>query len=181
MIKNINEKNSLLVIIDIQESFRNIMKNYKDILIRTKILSKSFDLFNIPVIITEQYPKGLGKTAQEVDNENYKHFEKTKFSIFTDEMKNYLKEKNKENIIIVGMETHVCVYQSTRDLLNEGYNVTLIEDALGSRHKTNHKNALRQMSKWGANINNTESILFSLLADAKHPNFKEISKMVKEL
>lgn len=182
MKKNILKKdNSLLIVIDIQEAFRDIMEKYDFVVKRADILMKSAKIMNISTILTEQYPKGLGKTATELLDNSYRLFEKTKFSIFTKEIKKEIKKSKKKNIIIAGMESHVCVLQSTRDLLNNGYNVFIAEDALCSRRKFNHKNAIRQMDKWGANISNTESILFDMLVNSKDEDFKDISKMVKEL
>ena len=132
-------------------------------------------------IVTEQYPKGLGKTVSEVSNnlEGSVTYEKTSFSGCTSEVTSALKGLGRRRIIITGMETHVCVFQTTRDLLAQGYQVFVVGDAVCSRTKGNYLNGLSLMSSMGAVVTNTETVFFDLMKQAGTPLFKELSKLIK--
>ena len=146
-------------------------------------LLKVFEMYGIKKIATEQYPKGLGQSVDEIkenlDDENI--FSKTSFDAITDEVSSYLKENKITNVIITGAETHICVYQTVRRLLFEGYKVFVVEDAVSSFNKEQKDLGLKSMSDMGASLVNTEMLMFDLASDAKDENFKEISKMVKNL
>ena len=141
-------------------------------------MAKSMD---IPIIITEQYPKGLGETVSKLDVniEEIEKFEKNTFSGCIEEVIGYLKSKGRKKIIITGMETHVCVFQSVRDLIKEGYYVFVAADAVCSRTEENYKNGLDMMKDMGAVISNTETILFDMLKESGTPQFKALSKLIK--
>ena len=176
----LNKEDSLLLVIDIQEKLSAVME-YKDEITRNvNILLRISDLMDIPVIITEQYPKGLGPTLNElVEGDTYTIIEKTRFSAYTDELKDSLKALKKKKIIVTGMETHVCVFQTVRDLLEAGYEVFLVGDGVTSRTKENYLNGINLITEMGAIIINTEAIAFELLKDAKVKEFKEISGLIK--
>lgn len=178
---NLNKENTLIMIIDMQERLIPVMK-YKDKVIKnTKILIKSSELMNLPIIYTEQYPKGLGHTILELSQilENAYRFEKVSFSAVNDEVKATLKNLGKNKIIVLGMETHVCVYQTVRDLILEGYEVFVLSDGVASRSKENYINGLDMMKEMGAVISNTETIVFDLLKLAGTDEFKTLSKLIK--
>lgn len=178
---NLNKEDTLIMIIDIQERLVPVMK-YKDKVIKnTKILIKTSELMELPVIYTEQYPKGLGHTILELSQilEHAYRFEKVTFSALNDEVKTTLKKLGRNKIIILGMETHVCVYQTVRDLMLEGYEVFVVSDGVASRSKENYINALDMMKEMGAVISNTETIVFDLLKRAGTDEFKIISKLIK--
>lgn len=177
----LTKEDSVLLIVDIQEKLAPVMK-YKDMVVKnTKILIAAAKEMNIPVIITEQYPKGLGKTVEELDenlNDTTK-IEKIQFSACTDELKSHLKELGKKKVIMVGMETHVCVFQTARDLLEDDYHVYVANDGVTSRTKENYLNGIDLMRGMGAVITNTETIVFDLLKESATPEFKVLSKMIK--
>ena len=175
----LNQEKSLLLIIDIQEKLLNVVFN-KDLLEKkSKILSKACDILNIPVYITEQYPQGLGETIPSLKKAN-NVFIKTSFNALCDEnLLKALEDSGKNQIIIMGIETHICVHQTVAALLDNGFSVTVVKDACGSREESEYSNALNYMNQCGADIKTTEMILFEFLKTAKHPNFKEIQALIK--
>lgn len=175
------QEESALIVIDIQERLVAAMSNAQEVIQNTNTLLSVANKLGIPTIITEQYPKGLGKTVPEIQcniNE-VSVYEKVTFSGCTDEVINTLKQSEKKKIIITGMETHVCVFQTVRDLLSHGYQVFVVGDAVCSRTKENSLNSLSQMSAMGAVVSNTETVLFDLLKMAGTQSFRELSKLVK--
>lgn len=177
----LEREDSVLLIIDIQERLAPVMK-YKDQVINNSlILINAAKEMNFPVIATEQYPKGLGSTVPElrdlIGEDNI--FSKISFTAYTDEVKQVLRSLGRKKVIITGMETHVCVFQTARDLINDGYQVYLVSDGVASRTKENFLNGLDLMKSLGAVITNTETAVFDLLKVSGTPEFKLISKMIK--
>lgn len=175
------EKDSLILCIDIQEKLVRMLNNPDEITANCKKIMKLASILNIPSLITEQYPRGLGETIDEIKRiKDFKIFEKTTFSVFqTDEIKREIKNLNKKNILIFGIETHICVLQTVFDLIDEGYRVYLIEDCCASRDIKNHQCALELMNKKGADILRIELALFEFLKSSKHPKFKEVQALIK--
>lgn len=174
----INNQESLLLIIDVQEKLVNMLEdsNVKNNAIK---IAKACGILEVPTVITEQYPKGLGSTIEEIKEAlpNAEYVEKTTFSALKeDEVKKFLSQKQ---IIIFGIETHICVLQTAMDLLSEGYEVFVVQNACGSRDEANKQAALRRLIHAGAQIVTTEMVLFELLEGSKHPNFKEIQALIK--
>lgn len=178
-----NKENTLLLVIDLQEKLMPAIYESDKIIKNSACLLKVFEMYGIKKIATEQYPKGLGQSVDEIkenlDDEYI--FSKTSFDAITDEVSSYLKENKITNVIITGAETHICVYQTVRRLLFEGYKVFVVEDAVSSFNKEQKDLGLKAMSDMGASLVNTEMLMFDLASDAKDENFKEISKMVKNL
>ncbi|MDU5252547.1 isochorismatase family protein [Anaerococcus vaginalis] len=178
-----NKDNTLLLVIDLQEKLMPAIYESDRIIKNSACLLKVFEMYGIKKIATEQYPKGLGQSVDEIkenlDDEYI--FSKTSFDAITDEVSSYLKENKITNVIITGAETHICVYQTVRRLLFEGYKVFVVEDAVSSFNKEQKDLGLKAMSDMGASLVNTEMLMFDLASDAKDENFKEISKMVKKL
>lgn len=177
----LNKEEAVLVIIDIQERLLPAMSQGERSVKNTNVLIAAAKDMGIPVIVTEQYPKGLGCTVPQIEEnlEGTHKFEKTTFSGCIEEVIDCLNKTGRKKVIITGMETHVCVFQSVRDLLKQGYYVFVPADAVCSRTEENYNNALALMREMGAVISNTESILFDLLKEAGTPQFKILSKMIK--
>ncbi|WP_352420590.1 isochorismatase family protein [Proteiniborus sp.] len=177
----LKQEDAILMIIDIQERLVSAMKYGKKVIDNTNILISAAQKLDIPIIGTEQYPKGLGKTVPEISaNINTAQlYEKISFSGYTEEVKSVLNELGRKKVIITGMETHVCVFQTVRDLIDNGYQVFVVEGGVCSRTKENYQNGLFLMDKMGATIINTETILFDLLKVSGTPVFKELSKLIK--
>lgn len=178
---SLNIENSVLVIIDIQEKFMNVIYDAQKVIENSKKLIKAASILDIPVIITEHYPKGLGHTVNELFIVANKQtvLEKTTFSCYKDpEFASHLKHLKRKQVIITGIEAHVCVNQTVLDLLTDNYQPHLIADAISSRCQDNAEIALEKMINAGAIVSSVELALFELLKDAKHPNFKEIQKLI---
>lgn len=172
---------TVLIVIDIQEKLVSAMKYGKQVIQNTNTIISLAKKLEIPIIVTEQYPKGLGKTVSDVSNniEEAFTFEKTTFSGCTSEVISALAGLGRKKIIITGTETHVCVFQTVRDLLTQGYQVFLVRDAVCSRFKDNYLNGLSLISSMGAVVTNTETVFFDLLKQSGTPLFKELSKLIK--
>jgi len=174
----------LILIVDIQDRLVPAMKHeVKDSVIKNcGHLVELSKMLSIPIVLTEQYPKGLGQTLAEIKDvlPEYRPIEKRTFSCC--EEPNFLseiKKLNKKTIILSGMETHICVLQTCIGLLKEGFNVHLVSDAVCSRAKANWKTAIEFMRDAGAVITCTETVLFQLLKVAGTEEFKAISKRIK--
>lgn len=178
----LKKEKSALLIIDIQERILPVIYNYELVLNNIMKLIKGFKILNLPIYYTEQYPKGLGPTSKMILDElqEYKTYQKMTFScsgaenLFED-----FKENNLNQIIVTGIESHVCVQQTVMDLLANNFQVNLVADAISSRKNIDYNIALDRMRKLGAEVTTTESILFELLEVCGTPEFKEISKIVK--
>ncbi|ADG70975.1 isochorismatase family protein [Brachyspira murdochii] len=178
----IKKEDSLYLCIDLQAKLMPAINDIDTVIKNTNLLFRTADIHNIPTLITEQYPKGLGATDERIIlPKNHKLFAKEYFTVFGSE--DFVKEFNfinKKNIIVFGVEAHVCVYYSVVHLIENGYNVYVVADAVSSRTKENKEIALNQMRKLGANIVSTEMILFGHIEHCKVDCFKEVSKLLKE-
>lgn len=175
----LNQENTLLLVIDIQEKLLNAVFNKANLEKKSQIMKNASDILSIPIIVTEQYPRGLGETVNNL-KVGASVYEKTSFNALEDvNLLEELKNIGKTQILVMGIETHICVYQTVSDLLKMGFNVTVIADACGSRSEYEYNQCLNVMKSEGANIKTTEMILFELLKSAKHPNFKDIQNLIK--
>lgn len=177
----LNREDTVLFIIDIQEKLAPVMKYKEQVVNNNKVLITAAKEMNFPMIVTEQYPKGLGRTVTEllelIDEDNI--YAKNSFTAYTDEVKEALKSLGKGKVLITGMETHICVFQTTRDLINDGYQVCLAKDAIASRTKANYLNGLDLAKSVGAVITNTETAVYDLLKVSGTPEFKAMLAMIK--
>lgn len=174
----INTENSILMIIDVQEKLLNAVYNKEELFKKAEIMAKSAEILDIPVIVTEQYPKGLGKTVIPVNTSNI--FEKTSFSALdVPELQDLLNSYSRKQIILFGIETHICVSQTAYALTNSGYEVCVISDASGSRTEAEHIAGLERLRFHNAQIATAEIAIFEWLKTAKHPRFKEVQALIK--
>jgi nicotinamidase-related amidase len=172
-----------LAIIDMQESFRPVISDFAETAARIALMAHAVQLLNIPVIVTEQYPRGLGHTANEIKAvlpARFNFIEKTAFSscgarAFEAE----LERAQALHVLICGIEAHVCVNQTTHDLLERGYRVHLLTDCITARTAHNKQTGLAKMLESGAISSSIELALFELLRDARHEQFKAIQKLIK--
>lgn len=176
---------SQLVVIDIQQRLAAAMP--EKVIARVKannaILLQAANLLEVATISSEQYPKGLGPTVEDLEAhlpDTTRCVEKTCFACTGEsDFRNSLSLKRRPQIIITGIETHVCVLQTAMQLLEDGFQVFVVEDAVCSRHKHNHKNAINRLRAAGVVITSTESVLFEWLRDAGHEHFKTLSKFIR--
>ncbi len=174
--------NALLMVIDIQERLAQVMTMKEQVVNNTLHLLELAKLLKIPVVLTEQYPKGIGPTVKEIQEQLgvYRPLEKLTFDCCAEPaIEDALRATNRRQIIIVGMETHICVLQTTLSLLNKGLNVHIVSDGVCSRLKHNWQVGLQLMRDAGAVISSTEIVLFQLLGVAGTEEFKAISKRIK--
>jgi len=180
-----DRNNSVLVVIDIQQKLSAAMpeKIMEKVIADTQLLIQAASLLNIPVLVSEQYPAGLGATVSELgDNlpETTQVIDKTCFSSASNQkFKDALKALNKNQVILAGMESHICVLQTAIELLKLDYQVYIATDAMCSRKISHHQNAIQRMQHAGCIATNSESVCFEWLRDANHVQFKAISKLVK--
>ncbi len=169
---------SCLLVIDIQEKLIPSIIDHQQIINNTCWLIKLAKKLNIQMIVSEQYPKGLGKTVDAIDilTSDCLYLEKTHFSVCSNESCFMsIAKQNKKQLILVGIETHVCVMQSAIELKQKGYDVFVVSDCVSARHIDSHHLALSRMRQNGIEIVSKEMVLFEWLRDAKHEQFKEIS------
>jgi len=175
---------AVLIVIDVQERLCAAMD--PDVLAQleknTVILLESAQELGVPVIFTEQYVKGLGPTLQVLKNHAYDatFHEKLAFSCCgSEDFIKQLKSSGRKQVVVTGMETHVCVLQTVLDLLGDGYDVHVVKDAVMSRSSDNKQTAMEAMTLAGAVPTSTESIVFQLLKIAGSESFKKLSRLVK--
>lgn len=179
----LNIDDALLLIIDVQEKLINAQFEREKIAKNTTILAEAANILKIPALVSEQYPKGLGSTLESVKEKlpaDAKFFEKTSFSCIKETgFSELVKSFNRKQIFVCGMESHVCVHQTVSELLCEGYEVHIIQDAISSRKEWEYKVGLQRMIDSGAIPSCVEMALFELLKCAKHPDFKAVQGLIK--
>ncbi|HEX4947671.1 MAG TPA: isochorismatase family protein [Blastocatellia bacterium] len=179
----LDRKRAALVVIDMQEKFRPIMADFDEIAQRIAIMVQGCTLLNVPIIVTEQYPQGLGCTAPEIKAhlpETIKPIEKLTFSgCGVPEFDLQLREQHVEQLMLVGIEAHICVSQTAHDLLQLGYQVHLIEEAIGARSAHNRAVAFAKMQRAGAILSSVEMSLFEMMEASDAAEFKAVQKLIK--
>lgn len=178
----LKKETSALLIIDLQEKILPVIHNVEIVIENTIKLIKGFKTLNLPIYFTEQYPKGLGPTSSKILTElqGYNALQKMSFSCFgAEDLFTELRSKKRHQIIVSGVESHVCIQQTVLDLLANDFQVNVAADAVSSRREIDFQIALDRMRTLGAEITTTESILFELLEVCGTPEFKEISRIVK--
>lgn len=190
-ILDLSKEKALLLVIDIQERLSaSMVQNELDLMLKkTKILIQGCEILGVPIWQSLQYVKGLGNSVNGLfinpsDSSEIKHidFEKRTFSVVYEGsplLACLAQNPHITQIIIAGMEAHICVLQSARDLLNMGFEVGIANDCIISREMLNKSNAISFIAQCGGGILNSESILFDLLKSSESPHFKAISALVK--
>ncbi|MGF6147452.1 Isochorismatase family [Kingella potus] len=173
-------ENTVCLIIDIQERLTPSLHEAEQFTAACRLLIQGVQALDIPAMFTEQYPKGLGATLPAVRLllPDAPLAEKTRFSA-APAAESFIREKQAQNIILIGAETHICVLQTALDLRLQGMGVYLPFECAASRNPANKANGLEQMRTAGVTVCSIESLLFSLMGDAQHPAFKTISKLIR--
>lgn len=179
--KILDRTKSALLVIDIQERILSVMQRHELLIENTLKLIKGCKTLSVPVYYTEQYPKGLSETAKVLKEElEGTAIQKMSFSCSgAGELFDEFKKNGYSQIIVCGIESHVCVQQTVLDLLANDFQVDLAADAVSSRKDTDYKIAIDRMRANGAEVTTTESILFELLNVCGTDEFKTVSKLVK--
>jgi nicotinamidase-related amidase len=171
-----------LIVVDVQERFRSAMDDFDAMLAGCVRLVRTFRLLDLPILVTEQYPKGLGFTVDELREAlGATEFpEKSAFSSMgCAGIPERLRATGATDVVVCGIEAHVCVNQTVHDLLAAGYRVHVAADAVASRDPRNAEVALAKAQRSGALVTSSEMAAFELLADAVHPRFKEVQSLYK--
>jgi nicotinamidase-related amidase len=163
-----------LVVIDVQEGFRPYAAFARVASSASKLLAAA-RILEVPVLVSEQYPKGLGATAPEVGLEDEPRVEKT---VFSAARADGFDLQGRSQALVCGIETHVCVSQTVHDLLADGVEVHVPADAVGSRYELDHERGLERMERAGAVVSSVEAALFELLERAGTPEFKAVQKLI---
>jgi nicotinamidase-related amidase len=173
-------ESTALVIIDLQERLLPVIPRIDAILDRTGRLVEAASLLDVPRILTEQYPEGLGRTAPAVASACPAPIEKRSFSCCGAEGFDRAVETagQIESIVIAGVETHVCVLQTALDLIGRGFTVFVVVDAVGSRFAIDHDTAITRLAASGAVLTTCETVLFEWCRSADHPRFRAIRELV---
>ncbi|KAH9440929.1 hypothetical protein Pst134EB_029581 [Puccinia striiformis f. sp. tritici] len=193
-LKTIKPNNTVILLCDMQERFRTKINHFEHVEKMAEKLLKASTALEIPILATEQYPKALGGTVKslmdlipssivprtETDTDK-RVYPKTSFSMYqVPQIKSALQQQAGTNVALVGIETHICILQTSLDLINGGFNVHVLADAVSSCNPQERSVALQSIRDAGGNITTTESFIYRLLSDANHPKSKEIFAIVKE-
>jgi nicotinamidase-related amidase len=177
------KNNCVLVVVDIQEAFRLAIPDFEKIANRAAIAVKGFQLLNLPIIVTEQYPKGLGYTASEIKSLlpiEFNYIEKTTFSSYGEpKFVEILKGMKTNQVVLCGLEAHICVNQTVCDLIANDFEVHLLNDCITSRNDIDKHAGISKMATSGAFSSSVEMCLFEVMENSKHPNFREIQNLIK--
>lgn len=176
---------SLLLIVDVQEKLTAIMPDKVVNRLRRNagMLLQTANMLGIPVIATEQYPRGLGKLEEALTSllpQGSSLYEKTGFSCMAAEgLSSRMADSDRKQVILVGIEAHICVLQSALELKAQGYEIFVVGDAVCSRNRENYENSLQRLRHADINVVDTESVLFEWVRDSKHEHFKTVSGLVQ--
>ena len=173
---------SVLLVIDVQGKLAYLMHERDMLFKHMQALIKAAKILSIPIFYTEQVPEKIGSTIPEIKNllVDEKPIHKTAFSCYLEpKFVKALKETKRKNVIVIGIETHVCVFQTVADLVYHKYNVNVVADAVSSRTGLNKTIAIDRMREMGVTITATEMIATELLRDSTHPHFKEILSLIR--
>jgi nicotinamidase-related amidase len=173
-----------LLVIDVQEAFRDVVADFEKLAKRVAVAIQGFTVLERPVFVTEQYPKGLGRTAIEIMDVlpgDFDYIEKTAFSSCgAQALIERFRSSGISQIVICGLETHVCVNQTAHDLLHLGFDVHLLTDCVASRFESDKQAGLSKMFASSVIPSSVEMSLFELMRDAKHEKFKAVQGLVKD-
>ena len=171
-----------LAVVDVQEAFRPAVLDFETVARNVATLVQGARILELPMLVTEQYPRGLGDTVPEVARhlEGIERMEKVCFSaVEADGFYARLNAEERDQVLLCGIESHVCVNQTAEDLLAEGREVHVARDAVSSRSAANRELGLHKMERAGAVVTSVETALFELLRAAGTPEFKEIQNLVR--
>jgi nicotinamidase-related amidase len=180
---NLNE--AILVVVDVQEKFMPVLFEPQRLVSACQLLIGGAKILGLPILVTEQLPEKLGPTVtelREVLGSDYRPIIKAEFSAFANEsFRRTFAATERTQLILCGIEAHVCIRQTALDALALGYEVFLVEDAVSSRYEFLYRSGVQSCVEAGAKRTNAEAVLFELMATAEHPQFREVQNLVKSL
>jgi len=182
----LNREDAILIVVDVQEKLVPAIdaQLYTVSLKNIRIMIEAAAALGVPIIVTEQYPKGLGCTVSDIremlSGKGHRLLEKVTFSCARDEgFLAAVSASGRRQVVIVGMETHVCVYQTSVDLARAGYSVFVLDDAVSSRFLHNYRSGLQALRDAGCTVFSTETAVFQLLKAAGTPEFRKVAPLIK--
>jgi nicotinamidase-related amidase len=178
-VRTLDRERAALVVVDVQEAFRPAVEDFDGVVENTRRLMEGAKILGVPVVVTEQYPKGLGATVDEVAEhlpDGVERLDKVRFSAAEADGFDL---GERDQALVCGIEAHVCVNQTVLDLLDEDVEVHVAADAVGSRTEANRDLGLAKMERAGALLTSVEMALFELLRGSDAPAFKEVQALVK--
>lgn len=178
----LTSENTLLIVIDVQGNLARVVAESESAIHAVSQLVQGAGLLEIPVLLTAQVPEKIGHTIPEITRllPDHTDYPRVHFSIWRDAaVQQAIRSSERRQLLLCGFEAHICLYQSSLDLIAEGYDVTLVADAVSSRNPYNKTIALQELSSQGVHLTTVEMALFSLLRSAQHPAFKPISRLIK--
>jgi nicotinamidase-related amidase len=173
----LDRRRAALVVVDVQEAFRDAIEDFEGIASATATMVSGAAALGVPVIVTEQYPRGLGDTVPEVA-EHLVGVERIEKTVFSAARADGFDLGGRDQALVCGIETHVCVNQTVHDLLDRGVSVHVAEDAVSSRTEGNRSAGLHKMEQSGAIVSSVETALFELLGRAGTDEFKTVQRLV---
>ena len=176
----LDRERTALVVVDVQEGFRKAIPEFEDIARAAATLARGAEAMEVPVLVTEQYPKGLGATVPEVAEALPRGAEPLEKTVFAASEAEGFDLGGRDQVVVCGIETHVCVNQTALDLLAGSTEVQVVTDAVGSRFAANKRIGLERMERAGAVLTSVETALFELLGRAGTDEFKAVQKLVLE-
>ncbi|MCW8092725.1 isochorismatase family protein [Alteromonas sp. ASW11-130] len=178
----ITAETSGLLIIDVQGKLAELVSNSQSMMTNISKLVKSCEILSIPIVILEQNPHGLGPTAPAIKNsvQSFNPIEKHSFNALDEEhIKSRIQTLNKQNWLVAGIEAHICVYQTVKGLLGEGFSVEVVADCISSRHQPCIQLAIENMRRVGANITTLEMAMFEVMKSSKNEYFRDVLNIIK--
>ncbi|MFQ5602334.1 MAG: hydrolase [bacterium] len=178
----LRREHAALLVVDVQQKIAAVMRHKEHVVENIVKLIKACSILNVPILVSEQYPQGLGSTITEIAEAlgDKIPLQKMTFSCcHSNELMQQLKALTSQQVIVTGIESHVCVLQTALDLIANNFQVQVPRDAVSSRKKMDYKTALERLSHAGAVITSVEAVLFELLEKAGTPEFKEVTKLIK--
>lgn len=174
--------NAILLVIDIQGKLAGLMHQHEELFRNTSRLIRAAQMLDIPILITEQAPDKIGSTVPEITSllKDHQRIPKSSFSCCGQkEFMDDLELLDRRQIIVCGIEAHVCVYQTVSDLIERNYEIQIVADAVSSRKEANKICGIRRMRDLGACVTSTEMIICELLKTSEHAKFKDIMALIK--
>jgi nicotinamidase-related amidase len=178
----LNANNTVLVIVDVQGKLAHMMHDKETLFANVQRMIRGAKVLDIPILWAEQYPEKLGGTIDEVASllEGQQPIPKMSFSCAQNPQFNAaLEALSRKQVLVTGMEAHVCVHHTAIDLVAQGYEVEVVEDAIGARIASNKAVAVRKMCALGVGLTSTEMALFELMGSCEHPAFRQIQAIFK--
>ncbi|MEM7123980.1 MAG: hydrolase [Pseudomonadota bacterium] len=178
----LDQTRSALLIIDVQDRLMPAMADRDDVVANIVILMRAAHRMAVPILLSRQYPKGLGDVVEPVRDAagDALVYDKLAFSCFADEsLRHAMRDMGRDQFVVAGVEAHVCVLQSAADLISEGYQTAVVADAVSSRRAASKQTALARLAQHNADIVTAEMVLFEWLREAGGEAFKELSALIR--